>query len=190
MTRIFATLATLFALALPLSAAALGDDGLHKPTWLRDTFKDLRDDLADANAEPLPAAPEPFGFRASTAYVASHRLALAQLPIDAPIEAGDTQIELDRMVLGLSAGQPVALVGERADLPGTGGGGAIAARGDRSTGPYTNGPGPGRPAAPMACCVLGGHPASRASPSGSGATSASGREAGGSGTSVGVIPAT
>ena len=51
MTRIFATLATLFALALPLSAAELGDDGLHKPTWLRDTFKDLREDLVEANAD-------------------------------------------------------------------------------------------------------------------------------------------
>ena len=38
-----------------LSSAALavtmGDDGLHKTTWMRDTFKDLREDLADANAE-------------------------------------------------------------------------------------------------------------------------------------------
>lgn len=51
MTRIFATLATLFTLALPLSAAELGDDGLHKAIWLRDTFKDLREDLAEANAE-------------------------------------------------------------------------------------------------------------------------------------------
>ena len=50
------------ALALALGAAAvaaeerayepvLGDDGLHKAPWLRDTFKDLREDLAEANAE-------------------------------------------------------------------------------------------------------------------------------------------
>ncbi len=42
-----------FAVALlPLAAFAvpLGDDGLHKPTWLRETFKDLREDLAEANA--------------------------------------------------------------------------------------------------------------------------------------------
>ena len=47
------TLALIAALLLPLPAAAveLGDDGLHKPTWLRETFKDLRDDLAEANAE-------------------------------------------------------------------------------------------------------------------------------------------
>jgi thioredoxin-related protein len=43
------------ALALPLwgpaSAAELGDDGLHKTPWMRDTFKDLSEDLAEANAE-------------------------------------------------------------------------------------------------------------------------------------------
>lgn len=32
-------------------AAPMGDDGLHKPTWLRDTFKDMAEDLAEANAE-------------------------------------------------------------------------------------------------------------------------------------------
>ncbi|UYV39574.1 thioredoxin family protein [Rhodobacteraceae bacterium D3-12] len=34
-----------------VQAAELGDDGLHKTEWMRDTFKDLRDDLAEANAE-------------------------------------------------------------------------------------------------------------------------------------------
>ena len=50
MTRLFATLAALM-LALPLAAAELGDDGLHKTSWMRDTFKDLNEDLAEANAE-------------------------------------------------------------------------------------------------------------------------------------------
>ena len=50
MTRLFATLAAL-VLALPLAAAELGDDGLHKTPWMRDTFKDLNEDLAEANAE-------------------------------------------------------------------------------------------------------------------------------------------
>lgn len=50
MTRLFATLAAL-VLALPLAAAELGDDGLHKTSWMRDTFKDLNEDLAEANAE-------------------------------------------------------------------------------------------------------------------------------------------
>jgi thioredoxin-related protein len=46
-------ISALFAvlLALPAAAAELGDDGLHKTPWMRDTFKDLREDLGEANAE-------------------------------------------------------------------------------------------------------------------------------------------
>ena len=58
MPRLFAlAAAALLALglttAIPTTAAAaeLGDDGLHKTDWMRDTFKDLREDLAEANAE-------------------------------------------------------------------------------------------------------------------------------------------
>ncbi len=29
----------------------IGDDGLHKQIWMRDTFKDLREDLNEANME-------------------------------------------------------------------------------------------------------------------------------------------
>ncbi|MDO9638047.1 MAG: thioredoxin family protein [Pseudotabrizicola sp.] len=43
-----AALALLPGIAQP---AELGDDGLHKPDWMRETFKDLRDDLAEANTE-------------------------------------------------------------------------------------------------------------------------------------------
>lgn len=32
-------------------SAEMGDDGLHKTSWMRDTFKDLREDLGDANSE-------------------------------------------------------------------------------------------------------------------------------------------
>lgn len=39
------------AFALPAFAVTLGDDGLHKTDWMRDTFKDLREDLEEANAE-------------------------------------------------------------------------------------------------------------------------------------------
>lgn len=46
-----ATLISALALSWPVLAAELGDDGLHKPDWLRETFKDLTDDLAEANAE-------------------------------------------------------------------------------------------------------------------------------------------
>jgi hypothetical protein len=37
--------------AVQVAAAELGDDGLHKAPWMRDTFKDLSEDLAEANAE-------------------------------------------------------------------------------------------------------------------------------------------
>lgn len=50
MLRRFA-LASALALTTPCLAAELGDDGLHKPVWLRETFKDLRDDLEEAKAE-------------------------------------------------------------------------------------------------------------------------------------------
>ena len=46
-----APLAAFLLSALPALAAPLGDDGLHKPDWLRETFKDLSEDLAEANAE-------------------------------------------------------------------------------------------------------------------------------------------
>lgn len=38
-------------IAVPLWASPVGDDGLHKTPWMRDTFKDLREDLEEANAE-------------------------------------------------------------------------------------------------------------------------------------------
>ncbi|MDZ7709716.1 MAG: thioredoxin family protein [Roseovarius sp.] len=38
-------------MAVPVGAAELGDDGLHKTDWMRETFKDLREDLGEANAE-------------------------------------------------------------------------------------------------------------------------------------------
>lgn len=47
----FASFLFIFLLSLPIHAAELGDDGLHKPDWLRETFKDLGEDLAEANAE-------------------------------------------------------------------------------------------------------------------------------------------
>ncbi len=50
MTRFFAALLAA-VVALPAIAAEMGDDGLHKAPWMRDTFKDLGEDLAEANAE-------------------------------------------------------------------------------------------------------------------------------------------
>ncbi len=34
-----------------VAAAEIGDDGLHKADWMRDTFKDLNEDLAEATDE-------------------------------------------------------------------------------------------------------------------------------------------
>lgn len=51
MFRFCTMVAALLTLAAPVAAVEVGDDGLHKPAWLRETFKDLRDDLEEANAE-------------------------------------------------------------------------------------------------------------------------------------------
>lgn len=50
MKRLLIVFAALL-LALPVAAAEVGDDGLHKTDWMRDTFKDLAEDLEEANAE-------------------------------------------------------------------------------------------------------------------------------------------
>lgn len=50
LTLAAATIAAMM-LALPVAAVEMGDDGLHKTDWMRDTFKDLREDLDEANAE-------------------------------------------------------------------------------------------------------------------------------------------
>lgn len=51
MKRVFILAATALTLATSLFAAELGDDGLHKTPWMRNTFKDLREDLAEATSE-------------------------------------------------------------------------------------------------------------------------------------------
>ena len=45
MKRILAAILAI-GLVVPAFAAELGDDGLYKPSWLRDTFKDLPEDIA------------------------------------------------------------------------------------------------------------------------------------------------
>lgn len=44
------SLSVLLALTAPSIAAGLGDDGLHKAPWMVETFKDLSDDLSEANS--------------------------------------------------------------------------------------------------------------------------------------------
>mgnify|MGYP001129939882 CR=1 FL=1 len=47
MKRFVHALIAVVALAMPVAAAEIGDDGLHKAAWMRDTFKDLHEDLAE-----------------------------------------------------------------------------------------------------------------------------------------------
>ena len=54
--RIFLTFLAAAFLASSSWAVELGDDGLHKTAWMRDTFKDLNEDMAEANAEGLRLA--------------------------------------------------------------------------------------------------------------------------------------
>lgn len=50
--RTFGTVILSLACTLtPAFSAVLGDDGLHKAPWQRETFKDLREDLEEATAE-------------------------------------------------------------------------------------------------------------------------------------------
>ena len=51
MKQMIRAAALVLATALPAGAAELGADGLHQADWIRDTFLDLREDLAEANAE-------------------------------------------------------------------------------------------------------------------------------------------
>ncbi len=68
--------------------------------------------------------PDDFKVRKTTAHVQSERLELADMPIDDLVEdkngenAGAKSLMLDRMVLGLRAGVPLALTGEQADAAG------------------------------------------------------------------------
>lgn len=50
MRRILLAL-TAICMAYGVQAAELGDDGMHIEPWFRDTFKDLGEDLAEANDE-------------------------------------------------------------------------------------------------------------------------------------------
>lgn len=49
--RIFISLLIVVFMGLPAMAVEMGDDGLHKAPWMRETFKDMAEDLAEANDE-------------------------------------------------------------------------------------------------------------------------------------------
>jgi predicted phage baseplate assembly protein len=79
--------------------------------------------LADVDGTLLATAadrkPGTLTVRETTAHLQSFPLLLADLPITDAVPTGSkTQLQLSRMVLGLQVSQPVALTGERDDLPG------------------------------------------------------------------------
>ena len=51
MKHLLLSLFLTFGLVQPAAAVTMGDDGLHKAAWMRDTFKDMAEDLAEAQAE-------------------------------------------------------------------------------------------------------------------------------------------
>ncbi len=51
MRHILSILGMVALAAFPAHAVELGEDGLHKPEWIRTTFKDMREDLGEAGAE-------------------------------------------------------------------------------------------------------------------------------------------
>lgn len=51
MRRLTAFLVFIFGFAVPVLAAQLGEDGLHKEPWFSQTFRDLKEDLAQANSQ-------------------------------------------------------------------------------------------------------------------------------------------
>jgi uncharacterized phage protein gp47/JayE len=59
-----------------------------------------------------------FKVRRTTAYVKSEELILASLPVTDDLEKGDTELTLDRLVVGFKEDQPVAVTGEQADAEG------------------------------------------------------------------------
>jgi hypothetical protein len=65
-----------------------------------------------------PAKPGTLLVRETTAYIKSEQLELAALPVTDEIPKGSTSIILDKLVLGLSKDQPVALSGEQVDAAG------------------------------------------------------------------------
>ena len=93
-----------------LAAAVIGAAGHWLYTdWAGSGFSPL-DDLGNGNMVP-------FLVRNTTAYVQSDWLQLAGMPVIDDIPAGTQSIMLDSMVLGLVAGQPVALSGMRSNAP-------------------------------------------------------------------------
>jgi hypothetical protein len=108
---------TVFRVNATAESSLAGFSLSAKATGLKLAAADTGTALGDTTTEKS----ENFTVRKTTAHVLSDRLALVQLPIEEPIGKGTAeqhQLTLDRMVLNLEMGQPVAVSGERDDLPG------------------------------------------------------------------------
>ena len=73
---------------------------------------------ATGSSTTTPTSVDAFKTKRTTAHVASAPLDLAEIPLPEEVARTDTALELDRLVLGLAEGKPVALHGERFDLRG------------------------------------------------------------------------
>lgn len=51
MKRLLCFLAVLFCMAIPASAAEIGEDGLHKQPWFTTSFRDIAEDIETASEE-------------------------------------------------------------------------------------------------------------------------------------------
>jgi hypothetical protein len=120
----------------PGSVAALVDHTTMVPFRITSTTEASIADFAMSGKAtglklgPLGAGPvldtsssSPFSMRTTTVWYQSEQLFLDRAPIDAPIwnashSAGVTAITLDRMVLGLKAGQTLAITGTTTDETG------------------------------------------------------------------------
>jgi predicted phage baseplate assembly protein len=108
---------TVFRLTAAAESSQAGFSLSAKATGLTLATADTGTSLGNTTTDKS----ESFHVRRTTAHVGSDRLILVQLPIETPIGAGTPEqhrLTLDRMILHLTEGQPVAVTGERADLPG------------------------------------------------------------------------
>lgn len=80
------------------------------------TTLELRD--ATGTGTTVPDTVASFKTKRTTVHVASVPLDLAEIPMAEEVARDSTSLELDRLVLGLAEGKPVAFHGERFDLRG------------------------------------------------------------------------
>jgi predicted phage baseplate assembly protein len=103
-----------YRIGLAIERGIVGFGLSGRATGLKLTTIDGSSPITDANKLSS------YLVRNTIAYAQSEQLDLAGLPIADDLHAGDTELMLDGLVLGLAPGQPIALSGSRvaADAPG------------------------------------------------------------------------